>query len=433
MARSLASGSSGSSRPPHARAACRLAACSLPAVAALWLGSAPSAQVETALVDAVNHPAILYAATTTRDAVARLDRRFRGREAALAVDGRTGYLRSLLDALDVPVESQLVVVSRTSLQASIIGPANPRLIYFNDQVSVAWPRGGFIELAAQDPEQGVIFYVLDNRPGAAPMFSRPAECLRCHVSHATLNVPGMLVRSVGTGADGQPMPWLANATPDHRTPYEERWGGWLVTGRTGAVRHLGNQLVRGTAAALTPQPSAVPSLDGRIDGSAYLTPHSDVAALLVFDHQMRMMNLLTRVGWSVRIAGTAGMAERQATIVHQVRELVDYMLFVGEPPLASPVEGSSTFAARFAATGPRDRHGRSLRELDLERRLFRYPCSYMIYSEAFQALPGDVRRAVYDRLREVLAGRDADPRYRHLSPADRRAVLEILEESVADW
>jgi hypothetical protein len=115
-----------------------------------------------------------------------------------------------------------------------------------------------------------------------------------------------------------------------------------------------------------------------------------------------------------------------------VNELVDYLLFIDEQPLTAPVQGKSGFAEKFAARGPADRRGRSLRQLDLERRLLRYPCSFMIYSAAFAALPADVRHAIYRRMWDVLSGRDAGEKYARLSAGDRRAVTEILLETIPD-
>jgi hypothetical protein len=109
-----------------------------------------------------------------------------------------------------------------------------------------------------------------------------------------------------------------------------------------------------------------------------------------------------------------------------VYELVDYLLFVDEAPLPAGVRGTSGFAAAFAARGPRDPKGRSLRELDLTNRLFRYPCSYLIYSPAFDALPARAKSAVYGRLASVLSGQVPGEPYARLSPADRRAIAEIL-------
>lgn len=226
---------------------------------------------------------------------------------------------------------------------------------------------------------------------------------------------------------------------DHRTPLEERWGGWYVTGQR-VPRSLGN------AALLQPKMgksgptrvAATASLDGRFDLSGYLTPYSDVAALMVLEHQTRATNLLTRAAWEARVAprlapshpATGGRLPPR--VEEAVIELVDYLVFADEAPLPAPIAGSSGFAAAFAALGPRDRQGRSLRELDLSKRLMRYPLSYMVYSAQFQALPAQVRKVVRDRLDLVLAGQDTRPRYAYLTTSDRRAIREILRETLPE-
>jgi hypothetical protein len=115
------------------------------------------------------------------------------------------------------------------------------------------------------------------------------------------------------------------------------------------------------------------------------------------------------------------------------REVVDYLLFVDEAPLADAIRGSSGFAERFSESGPRDSKGRSLHELDLRRRLMKYPCSYLIYSPAFDALPPAIKEPIFERLWQVLSGQDADPKYRAtLSFADRAAIVEILRDTKQD-
>jgi hypothetical protein len=181
------------------------------------------------------------------------------------------------------------------------------------------------------------------------------------------------------------------------------------------------------AAMITPATVHVTNLEGRFDMTGYLTPHSDIVALLVLEHQAQMLNLLTRVGWEARIGADAGRPLERAAA-----EFVDYMLFVDEAPLPGPIAGTSAFASTFPAAGPRDRRGRSLRDLDLGKRLLRYPCSYLIYSEPFDALPATAKAAVYERLWEVLSGRDNAPRYNVLSSADRTAIVEILRDTKKD-
>ena len=394
--------------------------------ALLWLTAVASAQLTDSIIEP-GHPAIGYPGEAN-DAVARLNRKLQSGEARLEFEEGTGYLKGLLAALDIPIESQVAVFSGTSLQARIINARNPRTIFFNDSTAVGWMAGGLIEVASLDPKQGANFYLLPQQT-TPPLrqLARDTRCLACHYSTATLGVPGFLVRSIPSSPNGMIMPWLGNYTTDHRSPLAERWGGWYVTGRAG--RHLGNapiidrslQDVRIDDANLN-----VTSLTGRFDAQRYLSPHSDIVALLVFDHQMRMMNLLTRLGWQARILEDEG--GNGAALNDVVSETVDYMLFVDEAVLEG-ARGTSGFAERFGALGPRDRTGRSLRDFDLQHRLFRYPCSYMIYSEAFDALPRTARNAVYSRLLEVLSGEDTSAKYTHLSPSDRLAILEILRET----
>jgi len=394
-----------------------------------WVTAVVSAQLANSIIEP-SHPAIRYPGESN-DRVAQLNRKLQSGEIQLGFEERTGYLRSLLAALDIPIDSQVALFSGTSLQARIINARNPRTIFFNDSTAVGWMAGGLIEVASLDPRQGATFYLLPQQTTPPPrQLARDTRCLACHYSTATLGVPGFLVRSIPSAPSGTIMPWLGNYTTDHRSPLDERWGGWYVTGRGG--RHLGNapiedrtlQDVRVDESNLN-----VATLENRFDTRSYLSPHSDIVALLVFDHQMRMMNLLTRLGWEARILEDEGRTT--AALNDAVTEAVDYMLFVDEAPLDG-IEGTSGFAERFSARGPRDSKGRSLRDFDLQRRLFRYPCSYMIYSEAFDALPAAARNAVAARLLKVLTGKDTSAKYKTLSGPDRQAILEILRETKTD-
>jgi hypothetical protein len=381
-----------------------------------------------------DHPAIEYfnyLKNTLRDPVSGLNRKLQQGALQLQFESGKGYLRSVLEALHVPIESQMVVFSKTSLQSVRIEPRNPRTIFFNDSVSVAWVRGGFIELASHDPQQGVIFYSLEQQPVGKPEFVRRDDCLRCHISDASLGVPGMMVRSRFTAPDGMPQLIYGGYTTDHRSPLEERWGGWYVSGTAGKARHMGNAMVAegNLESMVSEQTLHVKSLEEKFDTDGYLSPHSDVAALMVFDHQMHMTNLLTRVGWEVRSAVYDKRRDLAVRLRASASELVDYLLFVDEAPLAGRIEGTSGFAAKFAAGGPRDSQGRSLRQLDLEKRLLRYPCSYMIYTEAFDSLPVEVKAAIYQRMWRILSGEEKGAKYTRLSLADRQAVVEILRET----
>jgi hypothetical protein len=394
--------------------------------AVVFLTVAGAAQRRDVFVASRDHVAIAYGSTPATDAVAQLNERLRSGAAKLEFQPDTGYLRSVLAALAVPADSQAIVFSQTSFQAPLIDMRNPRAIYFNDTVSVGWVRGApVLEISAQDPKQGVVFYSLDQTPGGTPRFVRDDMCLACHLSWDTLGVPGLIVMSTLPRPDENA--YANGFITDHRSPFNERWSGWYVTGNPGA-RHLGNlpvtpaELERPTVKNPR-QPLA--SLDGVFDLKGFPTPHSDVVALMVLAHQARMTNLITRAGWEARLGDASRV--REAAL-----DLVDYMLFVDEAPLTAPVQGSSGFASAFAAAGPRDPQGRSLRQLDLQRRLLRYPCSYMIYSAAFDALPRPAKDAVYARLWQILSGQERGEKYTRLSPADRQAVLEILRATKSD-
>jgi hypothetical protein len=234
-------------------------------------------------------------------------------------------------------------------------------------------------------------------------------------------------------AGGQPLTQVKPLTSDHRSPFAERWGGWFITGGTGRTLHMGNTLsADGSSPRPTRPPQQLQSLEGKFDPDGYPSRYSDVAALMTFNHQVRMINLMTRVGYETRIAlehlhtDTQSAAAANRLIAADASELVDYLLFVDESPLPEKFESTSGFQQQFERYGPRDRRGRSLKQLDLETRLFRYPCSYMIYSPAFDGLPQATRDAIYARMWAVLSGTDHDRKYARLTPQLRAAIVDIL-------
>jgi hypothetical protein len=390
-----------------------------------------AAQRRDVFVTSRDDAAIQYSKGETADAVTALNRRLEEGTATLTFDESTGYLRSVLKALNVPAESQMLVFSQTSFQAPLINMHNPRAVYFTDTAAVGWVRGGeVLEVAAQDPKQGVLFYAIEQKPSQAPRLKRNEECLACHLSWETLGVPGLLVQSVYPLPDEKS--YANGFTTIDGSPLEQRWGGWFVTGDAGGAKHMGNIPVmpedKGKSKIANPT-KVLTSVEGQFDLKGFLTPYSDVVPQLVIAHQANMTNLITRTGWEARLADSRPSADASARVTEAARDLVDYMLFVDEAPLVGPVKGGAGYEAIFAAQGPRDMKGRSLRDLDLRRRLLRYPCSYMIYTPAFDGLPARAKDAVYARLWEVLSGREKAPRYRSLTLADRQAIVEILRET----
>jgi hypothetical protein len=403
-----------------------------------WLGATVYGQKQQIAPSLVrNHPAIAYGTSPTSDPVSRLNEKLKSGEVVLDVDPVHGYLPSVLKALNVPVDSQLLVFSKTSFQAKKISPQNPRALYFTDNVAVGFVRGGdYLEFISQDPKLGSIFYTMKQHPVAGadghvvPQFDRnDNSCVFCHVSDVTYNVPGPFIGSVFPGPDG-----TANYGPvymtDHRSPFEIRWGGWYVTGTHQAQRHMGNAIATNPSdlfSMITPQTVHLTSLAGKFDPTGYMSLTSDIVALMVLEHQAGMMNLITRVGWDTRLG-----RDSDRVLADDVTQLVDYLLFVDEAPMPGPVEGPTSFAKNFSTRGPHDKKGRSLYQLDMQTRLLKYPCSYMIYSEAFDKMPDAAKSAVYARLWDVLSGKETNKVYDRIAPRDRDAIIEILRDTKPD-
>ena len=340
-----------------------------------------------------DHASIGYFDASVDDPAARLQKQLSSGAAHLEAnsDG-TGFLRGLLDYFGINPDSQGLVFSKSSAQAAKISPRNPRAIYFNDEVAVGYVRGSAaMEIAAIDPVRGPIFYILSPDTAGKPTLQRSETCLHCHQGASTLGVPGIFIGSVFPNADGTPARPKAIIT-DHRTPFEDRWGGWYVNAAHGEQRDRAN--------AVAPDPAAPEDLQKlvmKFAPAGYLSTTSDIVALMTFEHQTQMTNFITRLGWKARM---------DLPLDADLEALVRYMLFVDEAQLREPIQGVSTFTKTFPERGPRDRQGRSLRDFDLQTRLFRYPLSYMIYSRAFDALPDAVRTRVYRRLRDELAARN---------------------------
>jgi hypothetical protein len=361
------------------------------------------------------HKAIQYFETPSNDPVRQLDDAIDQGKDHLDFDpSGLSYLQSLLKHLGINADSQVLPFAADSFQAPLISAQRPRAVYFNDEMAVGFvPHGEVMEVSALDPKQGVVFYTLNMGKAAKPTFARREVCLQCHQGGQTLGIPGLVVSSqyIPNGVSAEHV--RGGFVTDDRTPIEDRWGGWYISGM------LPNQKHRGVPVAVNP--------DTQFVSSAYLSPVSDVVALMTLEHQTRMTNLIVRIGWDTRIAVADGkLEEARPKIEAAIDDMVGYMLFTDEAPLQGPVKGASTFSTTFSARGPRDKQGRSLRDFDLQTRLFKYPLSYMIYTKAFDTLPDWDRERIYQRLFNVLTGKNTDPKFAKLSTDDRRNVMEIL-------
>ena len=359
---------------------------------------------------------INYFAESTDDAVARLQQRLD--ETALVFEYRrdSGYLLDLLQALEVPVESQTLVFSKTSLNQPLIKPSSPRAIYFNEDVTIGWvPGSAAIEVTLQDDLKGTVFYTLPQRVAdgdAAQKFRRDTRCTACHVSAKTLNVPGHILSSFLTDRRGQPREGFSSI--NHTTDFEKRWGGWYVSGLAPNLVHRGNLIGEDDVTRHKTDPTfrgVVSDLAPLVDLKSYPTAHSDIVALLVLDHQMHFYNLVNRVRLEHALNRRSDAEE----------QLVRYALMEDEAPLAGPITGSTKFAEVYQSLGPRDDQGRSLRQLDLTTKLFQHDLSPLLASRSFQSLPDAVKSRLLKQLDERLAAHDA--------PTAR----DIARKTVAGW
>ncbi len=336
------------------------------------------------------------------------------------------YLRSLLQELKIPIESQVLVFSKTSFQRDLISSERPRAIYFNDDVYVgSVQEAPVLEISVADPVLGPLFYTLDQEKTERPKLeSRNTECIQCHgTGMLTDGLPGHMMRSVVTDHDGAPILSSGSYVTTDQSPLSDRWGGWYFTGSLGKQPNMGVNLNARESG-------------NRVDTTRYLSPSSDAVALMVLAHQTRVHNYIAELNAVTRMflgSKTLSDDEIRNRIDRTIEPLVHAMLFAGEAQLTSPISGSTAFASQFEKRGPYDHQGRSLRQFDLTKRLFRYPCSYLIYSDAFDALSTPVKVRIYQRVIEVLSGRDRTQDFNTLSATDRKAILEILRDTKPDF
>ena len=393
---------------------------------------------------------INYRSEDLSDPVAKLQLQLVEGKETLQYEPEHGYLRSVLKLLKVPIDSQTLVFSKTSFQYKKISPDHPRALYFNDDVYIgSVHEGKAIEIVSFDPMQGAIFYLLDEHKVEHPVFQRAElDCTQCHIAAGTRGVPGVLLRSIYPTATGTQAPSSKSFITDQESPLKDRWGGWYVTGKLGGQPHMGNAVAdeKQTTVQTDKEPvNQLVSLSHSFDASTYLIPDSDIVAHLVLAHQTQMHNLITLTNYKTRLAiytqanrnKSSGLPEdaplsdsARQQFERPAEQLLRYLLFVNEAPLpgtdGNRIEGSSSFAKEFSRRGIRDSKGRSLRDFDLKTRTFRYPCSYLIYTQSFEELPEPAKGYVYHRLLEILSGKDQSPDFAKLSEEDRRAIFEIL-------
>jgi hypothetical protein len=395
---------------------------------------------------------INYSTRTPTDPMAVVKDAVEKNKTTLEYQTKTGYLEALLRELKISPSSQTLVFSKTSFQGTKISPRHPRAVYFNDDTYVGYVHNGdVLEVVSTDPQWGEMFYTVAQHSDSPKIVRETENCLSCHGNSFTGNLPGVMTRSVFSNEDGQPILPAGTMITTHRAQLKDRWGGWYVTGNLGEQSHMGNTLWQEQdGAQQMPQNVLTFKTDSEELGkhiklADYLEPTSDVVALMVLNHQVEAHNRITRAAFDTLRALrdesviNEAMGEKPAPGEHSesttrriksaCEPLIEYLFFYGEPALTSPISGSPDFTNEFQSRGPRDSKGRSLRDFDLKMRLFKYPCSYLIYSKSMDSLPEAAKDYVNRRLLEVLSGKDTSKPFAHLSAEDRSAILQILKET----
>ena len=343
-------------------------------------------------------------------------------------------LRSLLQGLKVPVSSQILLFSASSLQSEIINPRNPRALFFNEDTYVGYVPGGVLEVAAADPEVGPIFYVFDRlQPGGPfPRVQRGTKCFNCHGGTATKRLPGLIAESLLVSQAGSSLETYRRDEQGHQIPLENRFGGWHLTGKHHISGHKANVfgLARGGKIEKT---EVVPGQTW--DTAKLLLPTSDILPHLVHEHQIGFENRLVRGIYIVRQLkhdrkGMLGNAE-QEEIDTWAQDFARYVLFADEAKFPREgIEGDPAYVRDFLEGRITSKRGLSLKDFDLKTRLFKHRCSFMLYTDTWEHAPKEIKDRVYYRMAEAL--RDAQPSMPHLATEERRVIREILKETLRD-
>ena len=372
-----------------------------------------------------------YSNSQPNDPVMAVQKRITNGEVKLIWDDKFGYLPSILEAFGAKKSTQTLVMSKTSLQRRYISPENPRSLFFSDDVYIGYiPGAPVMEISSVDPKLGGTFYFIEQDRKRTPKFVRSNDCLSCHGGPRSLGVPGHFLRSVVTDSSGDLMKFEDTGDITHCTPLSLRWGGYYVTGKHGAQAHRGNLIGEKDLAQFKTEPlfkGNITDLSSFIDTSKYYGTGSDIVALMVLEHQVHMHNYVARL--NIEAEQMLAMYGHVRYIRAQVDAFLRYLLFTEEIALTGPIEGNPEFIKDFMAKAVRDSKGRSFRDMDLKTRLFKYPCSFLIYTPSFDAISAPITEVILQKLHDILTGKNDDPQFARLTPEDRKTILEILLET----
>ena len=376
-----------------------------------------------------------YHTAPLKDRFTKLKADLESRRIPLDHSSEKAFVLSLLKALNIPASSQMLVFSTTSLQLRFITPRNPRAIFFNDGLYVGYIPGAKIEILSMDPELGAIFYMFDIPTDSRPIaVERSERCVNCHTKEDTGFVPGIVIKSVIPGPTGGSLKTFRKEQTGHSIPFAERFGGWYVTGDRGLASQWANVIGRYSGDDIA---KTVITPGQLFDFAKYPAATSDILPQLVHEHQAGCANRILQASYRARTAfhlDKGGLTPAHyAELDEQARTVTRYLLFADEVPLPTGgVDGDAAFKADFVKAARALPGGASLREFDLRTRLFKYRCSYMIYSPEFAGLPARMKQQIYLHLRAALSVEKPMKEYAYLPVAEKQAIRAILKGTLTD-
>lgn len=376
-----------------------------------------------------------YLEAKPRDRFAQFQALAEKGDAKIDTSNDKAFLASLLAALNIPISSQIMVFSASSLQSEIINPRNPRSLYFNEDTYVGWVPGGLIEIIAADPEFGPMFYVYDRlRPGGpVPNVQRSSKCMNCHAGNATRRLPGLIAESLLVSRAGSSLETYRRDVQGHQIPLEDRFGGWHLTGEHHIPNHKANVMGVSQAGRLQKTPVEPGQFS---DLGLHLLPTSDILPHLIHEHQIGFENRLVYAIYTLRQLknDSRGMlsTDAKAELEERAQEMARYIVFADEAKFPSQgITGDPAYAADFLRDRKATKAGLSLKDFDMKTRIFKHRCSFMIYTDTWKETPRELKERIYYHMAMYLRDQP-DAQHAHLAPAERRAIRDILKETMGD-
>lgn len=312
-------------------------------------------------------------------------------------------LKTLLQALEISVESQVLVYSKTSTNGKLVSLENPRAIYFNERLILAWvPGAEFFELLILNPEVGSQFLTIPTRSGLtspnSTEWTRERRCLQCHVAGETLGVPGLLLKSVAVNETGTPLKSLLSDNAN--SEWKHQWGGWYVSDRNFS-----------SAAKLIEADFAQSHLWGR-----YPSHNSDSVALLILRHLTRLNNLLIRYRYE-HLLGLPLSSETSLVFILLRGEEIPQFPPLVRTPYAKVWERSRN------TLNPSESQ---FRKLNLKDRLFEARISPELFGENLSQLSSSMRHSLGLALQREFS--EIPPRSDFYSPDIKLLIQERIDE-----